>query len=454
MNNEPSLEQCKRLIETTLSWGEPASWSNEDFEDLSERIFQKTDVRLSVSTLKRIWGKVKYDHSPTTATLNALARFAGFAGWRDFQQQNSGSAAIEMASVDAAPFPPPSANPHGSPSIGPAAPLGFGRPSDFRPQSDFGGFLAPLIIGTLILAALLSLLSARFIHGTGPTPALRFDSRVTSDDLPNSVVFDYDAMPLHPKDVMIQQNWDIRRREKVSPNGNKHTSIYYYPGYFTAKLVVDGEIRKESEVFITTKGWKGIVGHSPLPVYLSTEEARDDSGHLGITARTLAVKTGSTVFSDTWTTFANVRAFPGLSGDHFTFRTTLRNTSTVEQCLCRNIRITILGKQSAIIIPLSDKGCIASLNVLTGFNALSGKDHDLSAFGCDFNDWQQVICSEDNHLLKITVNGRQALTLSNALAIGDIVGVRILFEGTGAIREAVLSGADTPIDLLSVPQYK
>jgi hypothetical protein len=427
MNNETSLEQCKRLIETALSWGEPASWSNEDFEDLSERIYQKTAVRLSVSTLKRIWGKVKYDHSPTTATLNALARFAGFAGWRDFQQQN--------------------------PGVAPAAPASIPLPKS-APRPGHRGYLAPLIIGTLILAALLSLLSARFIHGTGPIPALRFDSRVTSDDLPNSVVFDYDATPLHPKDVMIQQNWDIRRREKVGPNGNKHTSIYYYPGYFTAKLVVDGEIRKESEVFITTKGWKGIVGHSPLPVYLSTEEARDDSGHLGITARTLAVKTGTTVFSDTWTTFANVRAFPGLSGDHFSFRTTLRNTSTVEQCLCRNIRITILGKQSAIIIPLSDKGCIASLNVLTGFNALSGKDHDLSAFGCDFNNWQQVICSEDNHLLKITVNGRQALTVSNALAIGDIVGVRILFEGTGAIREAVLSGAGAPIDLLSAPQHK
>jgi hypothetical protein len=440
MHNETSLEQCKRLIETTLSWGEPASWSNEDFEELGERIFQKTAVRLSVSTLKRIWGKVKYDHSPTTATLNALARFAGFAGWRDFQQQHSGSASNEIAPVDAAPLPPPA---------GPVAPLGPGRPSGIR-----GGFLAPLIIGTLIFAALLSLLSARFIHGTGPTPALRFESRVTSDDLPNSVVFDYDATPLHPKDVMIQQNWDIRRREKVGPNGNKHTSIYYYPGYFMAKLVVDGEVRKESEVFITTKGWKGIVGHNPLPVYLSTEEARDDSGHLGITARTLAVKTGTTVFSDTWTTFANVRAFPGLSGDHFSFRTTLRNTSTVEQCLCRNIRITILGKQSAIIIPLSDKGCIASLNVLTGFNALSGKDHDLSAFGCDFNNWQQVICSEENHLLKITVNGRQALAVPNALPIGGIVGVRILFEGTGAIREAVLSGAGTPIDLLSGPQYK
>ena len=427
MNTGTSLDQCKHLIESSLSWGDPASWSNEDFDDLSERIFQKTAVRLSVSTLKRIWGKVKYDHSPTTATLNAIARFAGFDGWRHFQQQN--------------------------PGVAPAAPASIPLPQS-APRRRHRGILAPLIIGTTALAALLSLLSARFIHITGQTPALRFESRSTSDDLPNSVVFDYDATPLHPKDVMIQQNWDIRRREKVNPNGDKHTSIYYYPGYFMAKLVVDGEIRKESEVFITTKGWKGIVGHNPLPIYLSPEESKDDSGHLGITARALAEKTGSMVFSDTWTTFANVRAFPDLSGEHFTFSTTLRNTSTVEQCLCRNVRITILGKQSAIIIPLSDKGCIASLNVLTGFNALSGKDHYLSAFGCDFNNWQHIVCTEDNHLLTIIVNGRQALTVPNALPIGDIVGVRILFEGTGAIREAVLHGAGAPIDLLSGSPYK
>jgi hypothetical protein len=120
-------------------------------------------VRLSISTLKRIWGKVKYDHSPTTATLNAIARFAGFDGWRDFQQQN--------------------------PGVAPAAPASVAVPHS-APQRGRRGFLAPLIIGTTALAALLSLLSARFIHMTAPNPTLRFESRSTSDDLPNSVVVD------------------------------------------------------------------------------------------------------------------------------------------------------------------------------------------------------------------------------------------------------------------------
>src|SRR5579872_6067278 len=83
MDNSSGLEQCKHLIEASLGWGNAASWTNEDFDTLSDRIFERTSVRLSVSTLKRIWGKVRYDSSPTTATLNALARYAGFEGWRD-----------------------------------------------------------------------------------------------------------------------------------------------------------------------------------------------------------------------------------------------------------------------------------------------------------------------------------------------------------------------------------
>ena len=432
MSNDTGLEECRRLIQTSLGWGDATSWTNEDFDNLSDRIFEKTSVRLSVSTLKRIWGKVKYDHSPTTATLNALARYAGFENWRAC-----------LASQ----------GPTGSPHLPTNGLLPLAAASHPPTAPARRKFLTPLVIGTIALTALLSLLSARF-HPPAAIPALRFDSRQTSEDLPNSVVFDYDATPLNPHEVMIQQNWDIRRRERVDPNGKQHTSIYYYPGYFNAKLVVDGEIRKESDVFIKTKGWKGIVGHSPLPIYLSAQEIKADSGHLGIDAATLAAKTGSNIFTDTWVTFANVRPFPGISSDHFTLTTTLRNTSTVEQCLCRNVRITLLGTIGAIVIPLSDKGCIASLSLLTGSGAIQGKDHDLSAFGCDFTNWQRITCTEAEHTMKITIGDHPVYTIPNVNSIGDIVGLRIVFEGTGLIREAVLQGNTQPLSLLSGTPYR
>lgn len=413
MNNETGLERCRHLIGMSLGWGDAASWTNEDFEQLSDRIFEKTSVRLSVSTLKRIWGKVKYDHSPAMATLNALARYAGFEGWRDLLQHTPQPAA--------APAPKP-------------APRRI--------------LLTPLIIGTIALGVLLAILGARF-HAPTAAPEVRFESRQTSDGLPNSVVFDYDATPLHPNEVVIQQSWDPQRREEVDPNGKQHTSVYYYPGYFYAKLIVDGVVRRESEVFIASGGWKGIVDRKPYPVYLSAQEIKADSGGIGVTAPTLTAKTGSPVFSDTWVSFADVRSFPGLHGDHFSLMATLRNTSTVEQCLCRNIRVLLLGTKSAVIIPLSDKGCIAGLKLFPGFNPMDGKDHDLSAFGCDFRQWQRLVCTEKDRVVTISLNGSPVFSAANAVSVGDIIGLRIEFEGTGMIREAMLQGGGAPIDLLA-----
>lgn len=426
MNNEADLLRCKHLIEVSLGWGDPASWTNEDFDVLSDRIFERTAVRLSVSTLKRIWGKVKYDHSPTTATLSALARYAGFDSWRDFLS----------VPLKAETFAPAKAGPAGPPV----------------PAVHAGGriVLTPLIIGTVALGVLLALFSARFVHAPEAISLLKFENRRTSDELPNSVVFDYDATALHPKQVLIQQSWDPKRREQVDPNGKQHTSIYYYPGYFAAKLIVDGVIRRESEVYITSKGWKVIVDHHPYPVYLSAQETKGDSGSLAVGAATLRGKTGSPVFSDTWVTFADVRPFPGVSGDHFSLATTLRNTSTVEECLCRRIRLLLQGKRGVIFIPLSDRGCISGLELYPGFGqAIVGKDHDLSAFGCDFHQWQRLVCSEQDHVVTIALNGRTVFSAANAVSIGDIVGLEIQFEGTGAIREAVLQGRGAPIDLLA-----
>jgi len=310
---------------------------------------------------------------------------------------------------------------------------------------------APLIIITLAIAVLLSFISARIIHKPANPASVRFEHHETSDQLPNSVVFDYDATALQPKKVMIQQSWDPTRREKVDPEGKQHTSIYYYPGFFRAKLVVDGEIKRQSDVYIPTKGWKAIIARDPLPVYLSTKETTLDSGHMGITPTTLETKTGSPVFTNRWVNFFDVHEFPGLSGDHFRFQTTIRNTSTVEQSLCRKMQLFVMGTEDPIVITLSDKGCISSLSLYTGSRGINGKDHDLSAFGCDCSQWQQVTCAQDNGVFTIGLNGTPIFTAQRNKSIGGIIGIRIAFEGTGEIKEATLKGGDKTLDLLKEP---
>jgi len=89
MNNSPEIipiKKCLELIENKLNRGKSIEWTSYDFEKLSDDIQKDTGVLLSVTTLKRLWGKLKYGNIPTTTTLNTLAKFAGYSDWREFKQ--------------------------------------------------------------------------------------------------------------------------------------------------------------------------------------------------------------------------------------------------------------------------------------------------------------------------------------------------------------------------------
>jgi hypothetical protein len=401
---------CCQLIERSLNWGDNSIWSNDDFEQLSKLIFEKTKVRLSISTLKRIWGKVRYDNFPTTATLNALAHFLDYESWRDFRQQRQVNNAIEQNEL-----------PDTAPQI----------PETAATSKNRYNYLWFIPITLLLFAAFYF---AGFNKKESPDlSTVKFSSKKTSDDLPNSVVFNYDASAFHSDSVYIQQSWDPGRRELVPGDGKQHTSIYYTPGHFIAKLVVNNRIVKESIVFIKTKGWVGILDHRPVPVYLSPAEIKG-GGYMGIKDSLMQQKLGTPVFNNTWLKFSNVREFPGIRADDFTMECTLRNTATPGQSVCRKADLTILGDGMAIIIPIANKGCIADIGVLTGEDWIGGNNHDLSAFGCDFTQYQTLKCVVNNHRLKIYLNNKQIMDVEQKHSIGRIVGLRFEFEGPGQVK--------------------
>jgi len=79
------LSKCLKKIERKLNWVASEQWQQKHFESLSELIFEKNKVRLSPLTLKRLWGKTKYDSNPSASTLDALARFLDYENWIDYQ---------------------------------------------------------------------------------------------------------------------------------------------------------------------------------------------------------------------------------------------------------------------------------------------------------------------------------------------------------------------------------
>lgn len=60
-----------------------------EFNELSRMIQKKTGRSISLSSIKRIWGYVKYEGFPSVTTLNNLAQYNEFKDWESFLMSHS-----------------------------------------------------------------------------------------------------------------------------------------------------------------------------------------------------------------------------------------------------------------------------------------------------------------------------------------------------------------------------
>jgi hypothetical protein len=237
------IRNCLSRIEMELGWGDPQEWSTQDFETLSRRIMEKTHVQLSVVTLKRMWGRIRYESKPTSTTLNTLALFIGFENWREFKQHNS-----SLIRADVALNSVKEENQNGKSDL---------RIKKRKPVAIF----AILGLGCAAITVFLYITSFDTPRPTLDPSKFKFSSKKMVDEgVPNSVIFDFNATAAKATDsVFVQQSWDKRLSTQVGRNQFQHTSIYYHPGFFQAKLRINDEVVQQHDVLIKTKGWLPVV---------------------------------------------------------------------------------------------------------------------------------------------------------------------------------------------------
>lgn len=82
MGNEFYIEKLKQMLKTKFGrdMETPA-----DFSDLSDDIRDKLKCNtMSATTLKRLFGYIKYDKDISLSSLSLLARYLGYSGWNAF----------------------------------------------------------------------------------------------------------------------------------------------------------------------------------------------------------------------------------------------------------------------------------------------------------------------------------------------------------------------------------
>lgn len=437
------IKACLYEIEARLNWGPAAGWGNADFEKLTDLIAAKTGVQLSVSTLKRIWGKVSYNNAPSLTTLDTLAAFLDHVNWRAYQQQF-------RPPVNPAPFllPEPTEEPAGI-TGGNAVPSTRLRSSTIKRKP-----LIYILAGILVILVLIGFMTAQRKAKPDPSKFSFTLNKVMSEGVPNSVVFTYDATAATTDSVFIQQTWDVRRKTLVPKDRHEHSAIYYYPGFFRTRLMVDGAEVKSHNLMITSDGWLGLIENDPVPFYFKKDEFIKGD-RVEVDTNTLRAYQLSLHPQAPKIRFFNQRDLGKLQSDHFTFETKLKNAFSTGAGACQLVEVLIQCKNDIIIIPLAAKSCIGDLVLYGCGTRVTSKEADLSKFGADLHEWTTLRVESYNQQMTIFVNGVQAYSFTFPNESTGIVGLQYRFHGVGAVKDTWFRDGKTVYDFTpgGVKQY-
>lgn len=415
-----ALLQLRRQIEDRLEWGSAANWSNKDFQTLSKMILDQTDKRISVTTLKRIWGRAQLVANPSVATLDILAEFAGYADWRVFRKQLSEK---------------------------PETVLIQSRRKRLPPKLLFAGLcLLILAFGLIGYWSFYQKGSRSGLPVLKDLEQIQFDFYKVATGYPNTVIFRYDLGDLDYDSVAIQQSWDESKQIRLSEPKGLAASTYYSPGYYLVKLLIDGRIVKEKQLYIPSEQWQGqIWGTLPGINYLDQKQINTGNG-LEVTDEVLK-KMEAHSYRQLY--LARLEANPTINSSHFTLETKFRLAQAASNSICGNIRLTITGTREVFGFHFSLLGCVGDLFFYLNKEMISGRKQDLSAFGLAPGEWVNCRISVQDKQLK--VYRQDQLIFEHILTedIGRIGGVQWQFEGLPEIKQLELNTGKKKLDLLA-----
>nr|WP_299382293.1 hypothetical protein [Allomuricauda sp.] len=405
---EKLVRKCLLQIEEGLGWGASKNWHNDVFIELSERIQQETKVLLSPVTLKRVWGRIDYQSAPSKTTLNTLAQFAGFKNWRDFK----GTSGVQKQT-----------------------------PFTKVISANLGVIVLSASIMTVVFISFFSLKGSQPGTGTIDASQITFQSKPIAQGLPNTVVFDLDLGEIDSDSIHIQQYWDPTKTISLKPGQTLATGQYYSPGYFRAKLLVDGQAIKQHDLFIKSDGWMATLDYRPIPKYLPSTEILD--GKLALSPEIINELSNNP--EPMTSTYHLVDDFEQVSGDNFLLRSTVQNVYHEKWAVCQKTAIIVLGTKGAMVIPFGIPGCSSELGIMMNDVYLSGKEHDLSGLAMDFTTPQEIQIQVQDKNLKITQGQKALFSGSYTESLGRVVGLRYRFWGAGEVHSCHLSSLDQDV---------
>jgi hypothetical protein len=399
------LALCKRLIEEKFSFETgDGVLRQRDLEYLARNIEEKSGIRLSLSTLKRLWRK-DYDQTPHPSTLGALVSLLGYKDWQEFKLRHSITPTTQEAEVK-------------------------------RPSRYFSRWMV-LSMGAAFLI-LFWLIAFRTREPGTAKPVIKGPvtfkgNKTVSQGVPSTIIFNYDVTNIQADSFFFQQSWNEKDRVKIDPKGHYYSNIYYYPGFHKAKLIANDSIVSRFRAHITTDGWLPVVRYSSMdnrPIYVKKDRMVSD-GALHVTRHDLRSSNVS-VDKEFMLSYYNVRDFENTNSDNFSLDTRIL-LDTTSGVACPGVEIVVVCEAHIFFASLIGKGCESHIAIKFGEVVQDGVHSDLSAFGRDPLQWQDLQIKVSNKKATIYLDKEPVHTITFKNDFGKVMGLIYNFNGAGAV---------------------
>lgn len=398
---------------------EAAQMTQRDFDYISSEIEKKSGIIISGTTIKRL-AAGDFSRLPQVATLNAIANYFDYKTWQDLKTSR---AAVTKPEKEV-----------------PASITGKERPKGLRNKLVY--FIASIFLVIVILG--LFIFKSRPASISNAEKAKFSCQRSTLNDMPNTVIFNYDIDQVHADSFFIQQSWDRNRRKRIYKNKHTITDIYYEPGYHIAKLIANDSIIKTIDVHIPTDRWflyaiDNIVNY--IPQYIKTDKYVNN-GVLGLSTQQVK-ENGIDITKDKLYHYTYFPSEMTVKSNNFRLKTRIR-MNEVRNNLCPTLTVELFCQGYFIVMKTTNKGCANKVNLILG-QEIKGNETDLTALTFDVNQWTDVEIASINNIVSIYINNQKVFSAPSFDRIKYISGLAFISNGLCEVDNVDLTGLDGKI---------
>lgn len=424
MTEKKQIEVCLKEIEKQLQWSPSAKWTDYDFKKLNKLIVEKSKIDISPQTLKRLFGKIEYksNYRPQIATKNGLAIFLGYLNWADYEKNYFESKKARGIVI---------------------------KIKQGARKYLFTILLAFVFFGIIYLAF------TKIFHQKEPAVTYQFEVSNPAGKVPHTASFFYDVEKNISDNVFIDFNYAHPvmgyQKQSVIKKNSTINHCFQIPGIYRTKLWVGNRELKTQTIQAKSDGWVCIFNeeqnvekiqiNNHIQTYYKISlsnvfSVSDNEGRFYISKKKLHEK-GFDTTSVFYLNYRNIKEY-NISGDSFVFRAQLKNSKETGGISCYDIRVVLYGKKDNFSVLLVEPGCHRWASVWASENKRSGEQYNLVGLSLNMSDFFDLKIENRNKTFGIYANDSLIYTGSYQKAIGEIIGVDVMFKGTGEIKNLEL----------------